>query len=236
MIILDRDGEEFVLGEGWDTIIPLDYRESDEDGLTITVFPSIENVAREFYDLFSDNAFSEEAYAWLKSALAPHMSRWGYEDDDNERLIYCYTADHASQIKTHTIMSEADFIEYDKTNRIFRLFGLNKYDDDYDYKDEGLLYIGIIKNGEIVSYASTNARYDNTLTGRIEIGVETLPEERGKGYATSNVAALSLYICQNGQGVEYKCPSGNEASRRVAEKAGLMEYGRQYFYIGRKVK
>ncbi|NLK38741.1 MAG: GNAT family N-acetyltransferase [Clostridiales bacterium] len=231
MIFLADETESFVFEEEWDTIIPLEFKKSNAGEMVVTAFPSVEPIAREFAALFADNPFSEEAYGWLKSALAPYMEKWGYEDDEQKRLHYCYAVDDPGKINTNAILPETDFIDHDPD---FRIFGDSGEEEDIYYHGDGRLYVGVLKKGELVSYAATSARYDKTLPDRIAIEVETLPEYRNQGYDVSSMAALALFICQNGQGVEYTCPAEDEYGQSMAKSVGFSEIEKQYYYIGRK--
>lgn len=231
MIILDSETESFVFDEEWDTIIPLEYMKTDGGELVITAFPSVEPVAREFEARFADNPFSQEACGWLKAALAPYLAQWGYEDDEQKRLHYCYAVNDAGKINTKAILPKTDFIDFDPEFRIFRDDG----DEEAYYPEGDCLLVGIMQDGELVSYAATGARYDKTLPGPIAIAADTLPEYHGQGYEVSTMAALALYICQNGQAVEYTCLAEDEQGQKMAEDAGFSQTGKQYFYIGRKI-
>lgn len=229
MIILDYETESFVFDEAWDTVIPLEYKKTDGE-LVITAFPSVEGVAREFEERFARDPFSEAAFEWLRSALAPFFKEWGYRDEEAERLHFCYAADDPKAINTKAILPQTDFVEYDPEFRIF-------WDEEGDpiYQDDDRLYIGIIEDGELAAYAVTCARYDRDLPGPIAVETAALPEYRGRGYEVSALAALTLYICQNGQRAEFSCPAEDIAGQAAAESAGLSRVGRQYFYIGRKM-
>jgi len=86
---------------------------------------------------------------------------------------------------------------------------------------------------EILSYAVVNDVLDEDAEGEISISVETDEEHRGKGYGSSNVAALAKWLLTDGQyrKVKYECSSRNAASVRTAQKAGLRLVGRTYYAV-----
>lgn len=61
-----------------------------------------------------------------------------------------------------------------------------------------------------------------------EAGVETLPDFRGRGYATDVVAGWALLVRSLGAIPLYSTSWGNAASRAVARKLRLVEYGADF--------
>jgi hypothetical protein len=61
-----------------------------------------------------------------------------------------------------------------------------------------------------------------------EAGVETLPEYRGKGYATSTVAAWAAEVSRLGCIPLYGTSWDNLASQAVARKLGMVRYGEDW--------
>lgn len=99
------------------------------------------------------------------------------------------------------------------------------YGDDYCYRG-----FGTVVNGELLSWCIENSHYlDDVST---EIGVGTDENNRKKGYAVSNVAALCDCLQKNGVStIYYECALDNIASFRTAKKANL-EYIGEVFYLG----
>lgn len=86
---------------------------------------------------------------------------------------------------------------------------------------------GAVVDGRLVAVAQNHAR--SAHYG--EIGVHTLPEWRGRGFAT----AAATLIAQHVQSVHlipvWSCGEGNEASLRVAHKLGFSEVSRRVYLI-----
>lgn len=57
-----------------------------------------------------------------------------------------------------------------------------------------------------------------------EIGINTLPEYRGKGYASAACRKCLREILQHGKAPQWSAPIENAASRRLAEKVGFTEF------------
>jgi len=58
-----------------------------------------------------------------------------------------------------------------------------------------------------------------------EVGVETAPEFRGRGYAAPVVAAWARVVREAGRIPLYSTSWENTASQAVARKLGLVQYG-----------
>lgn len=92
----------------------------------------------------------------------------------------------------------------------------------YSYKYANPEPFGIVQGGELVSVAIV-LRYDLPLW---EIGVETRPDCRGRGYAKSVVSLATQYILENGKIPWYYIDIEplNVASLMVAKALGFFEY------------
>lgn len=94
---------------------------------------------------------------------------------------------------------------------------------------QGLLREGVIAcalvGGAIVASAFTVAM----TPGHAEIGVETLPEHRGQGYATAAAGLVAVRIQARGLTPTWSTGQDNWASQRVATKLGFRRcYERTY--------
>lgn len=86
--------------------------------------------------------------------------------------------------------------------------------------DDWMVY-GLFNDGRLVCIASA---YHGENDKMADIGVITLPTERGKSYATRVVRAISHDICAQNFEPQYRCQQDNEASISVAKSVGLALY------------
>jgi RimJ/RimL family protein N-acetyltransferase len=81
--------------------------------------------------------------------------------------------------------------------------------------------LAVIEEGDAVSVC-----FSSRLTARAaEAGLETLEEYRGRGYAGAVVAAWARAVREGGRTPLYSTSWDNFASRSVARKLGLIQYG-----------
>ena len=73
------------------------------------------------------------------------------------------------------------------------------------------------------NYALTDAYGD--------IGVHTLPNWRGHGFATAAAALVAQWLQENGRIPVWSCGEDNKASLQVAKKLGFVENGRRVYLI-----
>lgn len=84
-----------------------------------------------------------------------------------------------------------------------------------------------VTEGEIVAVADTAA-----LTDRFgEVGVETLEAHRGRGLATAAASLVCRELQRAGRTPRWSTGEHNLASRRVAQKLGFAEHGRETYVV-----
>ena len=95
----------------------------------------------------------------------------------------------------------------------------------------GLLAEGVVAcavaSGSIVSIAHTSARSNH----HAEIGVFTLEEWRGRGFATAAAAIVAQRVQEAGQTPMWSTGEDNAPSLRVAQKLGFTEVSRRTYVI-----
>ena len=225
-LILDAEEEAFVFENEWDTVIPISFTHTPEQGTVLTAFPQVEKVARAFLDRYENDPTSDEALHFLFEGLAPYMEKWGYHDDRfRDRWGYVLRADGVSAIPTPCV-------------QVVPLVAADEEGNETTYDLEatcetGCLGYGVKVDGKLVSLAVTHESPEECETV-VEVGVETIPAMRGKGFATACLAALAKDLITCGMTVEYRCQRYNEASRHVALAAGFRVTGRYYYYVGRR--
>ena len=99
------------------------------------------------------------------------------------------------------------------------------------YDPEKLVYktaaAGAIIDNQLVAIAQNYALTE----GYGDIGVFTLPEWRGRGFAAAATAQVARWLQGNGRIPVWSCGAHNQASLRVAEKVGFVENGRRVYLI-----
>jgi GNAT superfamily N-acetyltransferase len=87
--------------------------------------------------------------------------------------------------------------------------------------------VGAVVDGNIVAIAHTYAE-----TGlHADIGVSTVEQWRGKGFATAAASLVAREIQAKGKVPAWSCGEDNTASLRVAQKLGFTEVGRRTYVI-----
>ncbi len=86
---------------------------------------------------------------------------------------------------------------------------------------------GAIINNQLVAIAQNYALTE----GYGDIGVFTLPDWRGNGFAAAAAAQVAQWLQRNGRIPVWSCGEHNQASLRVAEKLGFVENGRRVYII-----
>ncbi len=86
---------------------------------------------------------------------------------------------------------------------------------------------GAVVDGNIVAIAHTYAETDL----HADIGVSTLEQWRGKGFATAAASLVAREIQAKGKVPAWSCGEDNATSLRVAQKLGFTEVGRRTYVI-----
>lgn len=94
-------------------------------------------------------------------------------------------------------------------------------DDAYVELDHWLVF-GAIVDGRLVAAASMYPWDDSTLA---DLGVISLPEVRGQGFARTTVRAMCAEALRRGYEPQYRCQLDNAASIALAASAGFVLYG-----------
>lgn len=180
----------------------------------IEAAPELYGLARELEKFDDPTSNAALALAWSMSA--DYLRTVGYADDKfrtRRDLIFEKTAANA-KICENSI----------------RVGSNGEYDNLTTIDPSGKICFATIRRGAIVSFAAAYKVED----GAFEICAETEPGSRGRGYATSNVCALSDLLVLRGEIVRYICAETNERSKRVALGAGFRQTGISYSYTVRR--
>lgn len=222
MIIIDSDGEELIRDTGFDMAIPV-HVEEFEGEVKIFSYPSTEKVCREYEKKFIGDMFSDEAIEFIRNGCADFRKELSYREEKHpDNWGYNFILDTAKDEDTGA----------ERIRRDGKYKNLTTFDISSCLSYERVIF-AIVKEGQIVSVAVT-AEAPKRGADWIEIGTETAPAFRGKGYSTAAVLALSAFLIGKGFRVLYKCHHKNLASVAVARRAGFKEVGKFYYYVLKK--
>ena len=100
--------------------------------------------------------------------------------------------------------------------------------------DKSIVAFVTVVDSQVVAIATVNETLEETNC--LEVTVETAVKYRGKGYALSNVAALTAYLIEKGATVAYCCRNNNTKSTKIARHVGFERVGRFYAVSAYRVK
>jgi ribosomal protein S18 acetylase RimI-like enzyme len=99
---------------------------------------------------------------------------------------------------------------------------------------DGIVY-GVLQDQKVVSIAY--AHRSGTMEDQIaDLGVETAPAYRQRGYAKAAVAAVVSHICERGGEARYGCAPSNHASQATARAVGFLPYAQSLVLSARESK
>jgi RimJ/RimL family protein N-acetyltransferase len=93
---------------------------------------------------------------------------------------------------------------------------------DYYFDRARQPLIGVVVSGRILSLAHSSRR----TTEACELGVDTLPEARRKGYALAATVVWTRAVIEEGLVPLYSADAANTASLRLADAAGYRAFAR----------
>ena len=230
MLHLDAFGEKFAFRYGGDALIPVTIRKVEGEELYLSVIPRLKSVGKRFLDRFSDHPFSDAAIRWLWEQVEGRASEWGFVRNrysTSHCRILRYRGDGAfdrSMLEKTVPLTEED----DERN-----------DTLFDLAEEieiGKLCYGVLEGGRVVSIAVSHVSPDVLSPGDpLEMGIETVPSARRRGYASACLCRMTKEILDRGLLPEFRCAYRNVASLRTALRVGYRQEGRVcYFLLRRK--
>lgn len=228
MLQLDREGEKFVFENEWDILIPVELCTTPESGLVVTVIPRLKKLGKRFLADFSDRPFSREALEWLRNEIGAVSADWGYPVDRHS-VRHCRVFRFPARETPRAPLPGG---------RALRDVDEEINETTFDIAEsvsDGRLCFGQEDGGRIVSVAVTHASPDEREPGgTLEIGVETIPRARRRGYAVSCLSGLTETILSKGLVPEYRCTCSNAASAKVARAAGYRQVGEACSFVLRR--
>lgn len=224
MLIIDKDGEEFIRESHFDIAVPV-HVELFEGEVKIFAYPFARQLCEEYEQRFKNDLFSDDALEFIREGCKDFCEELGYvEEKFPKNWGYNYICAENT--------ADAEF-ECERIRRNGKYKNLTTFNIAECLAHERVIY-AVVKEGQIVSVAVSSESLSNAEC-IIEIGTETAVEHRNKGYAVAAVRALSEFLCNKGYKVLYKCHHKNVASSAVAKKAGFDEVGKFFYYVLRKV-
>lgn len=228
MLTLDRIGERLAFQDGWDLLIPFSMVQYKGEALSVTAIPRISRLVRSFLTRFENDPFSDEALAWLWSRIAPKQDEWGYHGGKYRwrrcRIFRCADRERLpSPLPETVLLKSMDGCVNQTTYRL------------EDTLRAGCLTAATCVDGRVLSVAVTHEDVDSLIPGDvIELGVETAPSARGRGYATSSLSLATDALLVRGLIPEYRSAKSNRASAAVALRAGYEEVGSAVYLLMRR--
>ncbi len=154
------------------------------------------------------------------AALKVRLEQGGVVLHDPDYLFYLSVdergaPDHGPQARK---LSEADRIAFDL---FYHAASEQDRDDAWVELDHWAVF-GCFDGDRLVSAASMNLWDDSPIA---DLGVLTLPDARGKGFARAVVEAINRFSRARGYEPQYRCQLDNQASVALAGSCGLTLFG-----------
>ena len=222
----DEGLEKYVMDGDSLIAVPFQISEDVRGERKITAYRSFGDFAEDFARRFEQDPLSREAKEYVEKTLAPKMKSAGYEyESEYDQTVVSY---EAVKDKLAPVSRSVCVELIDNNERLSQLYFATTRDVEIDDGDPADCVAAAVRDSVVLSAASVNDYSDD---GSVEINVETAINERCKGYAVACVSALAAYLLSLGERVSYKCRETNVASRRVAEKCGLVYTGKTYNFV-----
>ncbi len=213
---------------GLDTIIPVSFGVTE----TVCIASCYPCLREEFSSLLThmrergDDLFSVKGLSEIDQFLRPYLAEWGYRPSPfvHRYAVSCVLDDIAAvrvdRILPATRRPETADVPY------LRSFVTMKLSD---CAARGAYVMMASDAPDTVACIASVNRVSGT-EHFTEIGVECAPAYRGRGWATSCVAALAYDLLSHGEAVLYQHYCTNFASAAVASRAGFVPRGRFFAY------
>lgn len=222
-----RFEDDFPIENRFEVIIPISFSLRGGE-ISIEAYECVRGIAEEFEQKFGSDPFSADALAWLDSHLRPFCAENGYEPENAADVMYEYLYEGDKRAEPDVILPSSVMLQSDHRFESALECDIDLGEDPFGEYPFEYVGFGTVIDGVIVSVCSENPQFADE--NETEVGVETHPDHRGRGYAASNLAALCDHLAKRGQKVWYKCEKSNLASQNVAKKAGLELYAKSFHY------
>ncbi|MCI8590510.1 MAG: GNAT family N-acetyltransferase [Clostridiales bacterium] len=169
-----------------------------------------------------DDYLSDAFYERIDQYLSSKVKKLGYTPD------YAYTHGYMMNFMADEGLCTKRL--QDSTQKMNDLSGY--YDaTESDFHTDRFPVFATLSGNTLLSVCGVNEFTGDFQDGLAEIAVATAPDARGRGYALSNVVAMTNYLQKQGFGVVYQCFYDNEPSTKLALQAGFRLVSRDYHYV-----
>lgn len=152
--------------------------------------------------------------------LKPRLKQAGVVLHDPDYLFYLPADERGAPDRAGEVrkLSEADRVAFD---RFYYAASEQDRDDAWVELDHWAVF-GCFDGDRLVSAASMNLWDDSPIA---DLGVLTLPDARGKGFARAVVETINRFSRARGYEPQYRCQLDNQASVALAGSCGLTLFG-----------
>lgn len=160
---------------------------------------------------------------WTIGALREALSKNGVALHGADHVFYCSEGETGRLLEAPTPEPVRQLGQADAD--LFKAFEAAIAPDDLDAAYVELDHwavFGALANGRLVAAGSMYPWQNSSLA---DMGVVTLPTERGRGFARDVVRAMAAYAIRKGFHPQFRCQLDNRASAALARSAGFCLYG-----------
>ncbi len=226
--MIHLDDESPMTQQKYNLVIPIDiicYKDGREE---IFVYPTFEKTAEMLERNYSGALISEETIELIHQQIKDKVREYGYEADEESRMntLKIYSVPDISEVEAEEFFCE---LIQENTFSAQDIDGITEMENLTDLPIDQEISFVTAEDGKIVSVATLNPHEAGDIMP--EITVETAQGYEGRGYGTSNVCALTLWLISNGMGGSYTCESNNPSSEKIAVKASFKYDADAYYYV-----
>ncbi|MBD3919450.1 hypothetical protein H8B09_11860 [Paenibacillus sp. PR3] len=199
-----------------DAYVPLKYIQFADGEVVFSAISDYIDFARDYYHRFADKLFGEEAFDYLFDCLTDKVERFNLTpylgNQAKEKYLSIFGLGEEVNIPFSNIQDSTIPFKSDTAN--------TNITHSYEELAPDNVYYGTVFGNQIVSIVGCNNAPLQSPTV-VDIGLETHEDYRQRGYALSNVAAMSNYLISNGHVVKYCCNNKNTNSIKTAMSSGF---------------
>jgi RimJ/RimL family protein N-acetyltransferase len=215
------NNKERMFDPSTNTFIPLKYFQLADGTVAISTISEYMDIARSFHTLFSKNLFSEKAFQYLFDTISRKVKAFDLKlytaNQEQEKFLWIFGLGEKSNVACSKIQDTTIQLKFNAPYK-----NITK---SYKHLQKDRVYYGTLI-GEIVSIAGCNHAVEPlNPPSVVDIGLETHESYRQRGYALSNVAALTDFLVDNGHSVKYCCNNKNIISIKTALSSGFQVVG-----------